>query len=173
MTSHPYDALPVPGGGKLILTPCPGTKGAELADSIEQLRQAGADAVITMTPDDELKRLGVTGLPETVARRGMRWFQFPIEDDAAPGPELERAWAANREAVLSLLSRRSGIAIHCRGGSGRTGFMAALILREMGTDGAHADALVKQLRPNALQLPAHIDFLVAYDGRHAQQEPSQ
>lgn len=170
MTSHPYDALPLTDGGKLILTPCPGTQGVSLADTVEQLGRAGADAVVTMTPSDELEQLGVSALPDAVANGGMRWFQFPIEDDAAPGPAFEQSWAAERDALLAMVSRHSGIAIHCRGGSGRTGFMAALILRELGMDAEHADALVRRLRPNALSLPVHIDYLAARDGRHLQQQ---
>jgi protein-tyrosine phosphatase len=74
---------------------------------------------------------------------------------------------------MSLVSRASGIAIHCRGGSGRTGFMAALILREMGVDGTQADALVKGLRPNALTLPVHTNYLAVRDGHPSQKELSQ
>ncbi len=170
MTTHPYDALPLPDGGKLIFTPCPGTKGVELAAALEQLHQAGAQAVISLTSSDELAKLEVPALPDAVARADMRWFQLPIEDDATPGPEFEQAWAAHRDAVMSLLARHSGIAIHCRGGSGRTGFMAALILREMGMDGTRADALVKGLRPKALKLRVHTDYLAARDDHHAQQE---
>jgi protein-tyrosine phosphatase len=173
MTTHPHDTLALLDGGRLIFTPCPGTKGVDLAESIAQLRQAGADAVISMTPSDELARLEVAALPEAVAANGMRWFHFPIEDDAAPGPAFEAAWTADRDAVIALVSQHSGIAIHCRGGSGRTGFMAALILREIGMAGAQADAMVKDLRPNALTLSAHIDYLAARDGQQPHQEQSQ
>ena len=131
MTSHPHDALPLPDGGKLIFTPCPGTRGIGLA------------------------------------RAGMCWFHRPVEDGAAPGPAFEQAWAANRDALMSLVSRHRGIAIHCRGGSGRTGLMAALILREMGIDGARADTLVKGLRPKALTLPAHTNYLRVRDDQYA------
>jgi protein-tyrosine phosphatase len=56
------------------------------------------------------------------------------------------------------------VAIHCRGGSGRTGFMAAVIMREMGMDQAQATDMVKGLRPNSLKLSAHIEYLaVHYD----------
>lgn len=168
MTTHPYDELPLVDGGKLIFTACPGTKGVALAESLAQLRQAGAQAgaqaVISMTPNDELAKLDVSALPEAIAKAGMRWFQFPVEDDAPPGPAFDQAWALHRDAVMALVSHQGGIAIHCRGGSGRTGFMAALILREMGMDGARADALVKGLRPKALTLPAHIAYLAARDG---------
>ncbi|NEV64603.1 tyrosine-protein phosphatase [Thiorhodococcus minor] len=173
MTTHPYDVLPLAEGARLIFTPCPGTKGVGLAESIAQLRQAGAEAVISMTPSDELETLEVAALPEAVAETGMRWFHLPIEDDAAPGHGFEQAWATHRDAVMALVSRKNGLAIHCRGGSGRTGLMAALILRELGMDGARADGLVKGLRPKALTVPAHIDYLAVCDGRHREQEQSQ
>lgn len=172
MAAHPYDALPLADGGKLIFTPCPGTKGVGLAESLAQLRQAGADAVISMTPSDELARLAVPALPEAVVASGMRWFHFPVQDDAAPGPAFEQAWAAHRDAMMTLLSQQGSIAIHCRGGSGRTGFMAALILRETGMDGAQADTQVLRLRPKALALPAHTDYLAFRDGRDREQEQS-
>jgi protein-tyrosine phosphatase len=126
-----------------------------------------------MTPSDELSKLEVAVLPEAVAAAGMRWFHCPVEDDAAPGPAFEQAWAANRDAVMTLVSRQGSIAIHCRGGSGRTGFMAALILREMGMDGTRADILVKRLRPKALTLPAHTDYLAVRDGRQPSPEQEQ
>jgi protein-tyrosine phosphatase len=173
MTAHPYDVLPLADGGRLILTPCPGTKGAGLAESLGQLRRAGADAVLSMTPREELAKLEVAGLPEAVVAAGMRWFHFLVEDDAAPGPAFEQAWAANRDAVKALVSQRGSVAIHCRGGSGRTGLMAALILREMGMDAARADAQVVQLRPKALQLPEHTDYLAARDARDPSQDQSQ
>jgi protein-tyrosine phosphatase len=172
MTTHPHDALELPTGASLILTPCPGTQGASLADSVADLRRAGADAVITLTPADELARLDVAALPEAVAAAGLDWFHLPLEDDAAPGADFEQAWSAERDAILSLVSGHGTIAIHCRGGSGRTGFMAALILRAMGTDAASADAQVKDLRPRALTLPAHTDYLAAWDGRNPAQEPT-
>jgi protein-tyrosine phosphatase len=166
MTTHPFDALPLADGGKLILTPCPGTKGVELDVALEQLHQAGAQAVISTTPSEELAKLGVSPLPDAVARADMRWFHFPVEDDMAPGPDFEQAWDSYRDAVMSLVSLQQPIAIHCRGGSGRTGLIAALILREMGMDGTQADALVKTVRPNALKLAVHTDYLAARDENH-------
>lgn len=148
-------------------TPAAGLKGVELAESLAQLRATGADAVISMTPADELGRLEVAALPEAVADAGMRWFHFPIEDDAAPGPAFEQAWSAHRDMVVTLLSGPGSLAIHCRGDSGRTGLMAALILRELGMDGAQADAQVLRLRPASLALPVHPDYLAAHDGRNA------
>ena len=173
LATHPFDVLPLPTNGRLIFTPCPGTKGVALQASIDQLKHAGAAAVITMMPDDELQEIGVVELPDSVNRTGMQWFQLPVEDDAAPTETFQQCWQENRSQIRTLLDSGETIAVHCRGGSGRTGFMVALILREMGMDGAQADALVKSLRPKALTLPAHTDYLAARDGQPSQQETSQ
>ena len=64
--------------------------------------------------------------------------------------------------MLELIEQGKCVAIHCRGGSGRTGFMAAVIMRELGRGEAQATDLVKGLRPNSLKLLAHIEYLAAH-----------
>jgi len=62
-------------------------------------------------------------------------------------------------AVHRLLDAGKRIAVHCKGGSGRTGLMAAQILVERGYTKEDALAAVKALRPKALSLAAHQDYL--------------
>jgi len=162
MTKHPYDTLNLPDKGCLIFTPCPGTKGVDLSTSIRELRQAGAEAIITMMTDEELGKFEVSSLPDVVRQSGMVWFQFPVEDDAAPAEAFERSWQTHKNEVLSLVRQGKCVAIHCRGGSGRTGFMAAVIMREMGLDEVRTTTLVKSLRPNSLKFPAHTEYLAAH-----------
>ena len=47
-------------------------------------------------------------------------------------------------------------------GSGRTGFMAAVIMRELGMGEVQATTLVKGLRPNSLKLSAHTEYLARH-----------
>lgn len=159
MSSHPFDRLPLSTGGALIFTPCPGTKGASLNDSLAQLKAAGAEAVITLMPNDEMIRNGVAELPDACRSLQLQWFHFPIEDDASPGEEFRQAWAAGKDRVFETLDRPGTVAIHCKGGSGRTGLMAAITLCERGM---HHDRIldqVKSLRRNALKLAVHVDYL--------------
>lgn len=93
------------------------------------------------------------------AARGLIWFRFPIEDERAPEDAFISAWEAQRAVVRGLLDAGRTIAIHGKGGSGRTGLMAAQILIERGWTNEQAVAAVKRLRPNALSLPAHKDYL--------------
>jgi protein-tyrosine phosphatase len=159
MTTHPFDILNLPDSGRFIFTPCPGTKGVDLSISIGQLKRVEADAVITMMSYSELAKFDVSDLPNTVRQSGMTWFQFPVEDDADPDEKFEMAWQSQKSEVLSMIKQGKCIAIHCRGGSGRTGFMAAVIMRELGIDKEESTNLVKSLRPNSLKLTGHTECL--------------
>lgn len=159
MQTHPYDILPLAKGGKLIFTPCPGTKGVALEESISQLRQAGASAVISLTPQTEMARLQVEDLPQACAKQGLDWFQLPVEDDSAPAAEFALGWARDREKILAILDQNGALAIHCKGGSGRTGLMAAIIMLERGVGLEQVISMVQRLRPKALRLQAHVEYL--------------
>jgi protein-tyrosine phosphatase len=160
MSTHPSDllSLEAPAGG-LILTPCPGTKDVDTETALKQLKAAGASAVITLMQDAEMASNAVTDLPTLCSQNGLQWFHLPIEDDYAPAGDFAVAWQAQRAAVHQLLDAGKRIAVHCKGGSGRTGLMAAQILVERGYGKEDALAAVKALRPNALSLAVHQDYL--------------
>ena len=160
MSLHPFDRLPLRTAGALIFTPCPGTKGTNLQDSLMQLKTAGAEAVITLMPPDEMARNEVAELPDACRKLNLKWFHFPIEDDASPEEAFQQAWESDREQVFKILDRSGSLAIHCKGGSGRTGLMAAIILCERGMQHDQVIGQVKSLRPNALKLAVHTDYLV-------------
>ena len=55
MPQHPIYVLPCPSGqGKLLLTPCPGSKDADLETSLRDLKNAGASVVLTLMTQEEM-----------------------------------------------------------------------------------------------------------------------
>lgn len=66
-------------------------------------------------------------------------------------------------ASKSLVNGGQKIAIHCKGGSGRTGLIAAQLLIECGIPMREAVAQVQALRPRAIQHPAHINYINQFD----------
>ena len=151
---HPFDILPL-SSGQLIFTPCPGTKDASLHDSLAQLKAAGAAALITLMPAQELTQNNADNIGAICNELGLQWFQLPIEDDCAPEQPFEQAFAAHKAAILALLQNGQAVAIHCKGGSGRTGLMAAILMTQLGYSKADATAQVQSLRPKALGLAVH------------------
>lgn len=157
--SHPYDKLTLASGATLIFTPCPGTKDTTLEDAVKTLKAAGAQALVTLMPGEELAKFAAESLPGTCAAAGIQWFHLPVEDDHAPDERFTTAFAAQKQTLLSLLEGRGTLAIHCRGGSGRTGFMAAILLLESGMDRDEVVRQVQGLRPHALKMSVHTDYL--------------
>lgn len=156
---HPFDILKLDNGARLIFTPCPGTKEASLQASLKTLQAAGADAVVTMMPDAELGEFKADALPAECAALGLAWFHLPVEDDCAPEAPFAAAFACHKAVLLARLAAGQTLAIHCRGGSGRTGLMAAILLLESGYAPSQVKALVQEVRPKALTLEPHVNYL--------------
>jgi len=157
--THPYDILPLAEGGGLIFTPCPGTKEADLRSALQDLKAAGASAVITLMPSHEMQENEVADLPEACAEVGMAWFHFPVEDDAAPADEFASQWELHSAEILQMLADGKTIAVHCKGGSGRTGLMIANILLAQQVPLDQVTEQVQAIRPKSLRIPAHLAYL--------------
>lgn len=165
--NHPYDRLSIPGiQGKLIFTPCPGTKDSSLVDSLATLKQAGASAVISLMPTSELATNGAEDIGKQCQAQDMAWFHLPVADEQVPLEDFGQSWKASKQSILERLNAGQDIAIHCKGGSGRTGLIAARIMIEAGIPRADAIALVQALRPKAIQHPAHINWITQFDAAH-------
>lgn len=158
--SHPVDRLPWPTGqAQLLFTPCPGTQQTSVAAAVDTLKQAGAAAVISLTPTEEMLRLQAASLPVTCQLAGVHWFHWPVADEQVPGEAFEQAWDRDLGTVLALLQQGQSVAIHCRGGSGRTGLIAARLLMTQGISSDDATAQVQTLRAKALRHPAQLAWL--------------
>lgn len=160
---HPFDYLKL-STGTLIFTPCPGSKGVSLPDSIGQLKAAGATAVITLMPTHELQQNDAERIDAVCEALGLAWYQLPIEDDCAPEQAFEAAFAEHKAAILALLQAGKKVIIHCKGGSGRTGLMAAILMTQLGYSPTEAQTLVQQLRPKALCHPVHQRYFATFTG---------
>lgn len=145
--------------GALILTPCPGTKETDLDTSLAQLKEQGVEAIVTALDDAELASKDVAALGEKIQALGMQWFQIEIEDDCAPGAEFAAKWQAASPALHAVVDNGGKVAMHCMGGSGRTGLLAAHLLLEKEWSLETIFEQVKALRPGAFTKPVQIDYI--------------
>lgn len=157
--THPYDVLELDNGARFIFTPCPGTKDSDLVASIKTLKSAGTMAIISLLTDSEIEALSVPDLGQEISLQGMVWYQLPIEDDCAPEQLFFNSFHHVKRELLNRYKAGETLAIHCRGGSGRTGLMAAILLLESGEPWVKIKPQIQSLRPKALTLTPHINFL--------------
>jgi ADP-ribosyl-[dinitrogen reductase] hydrolase len=135
--THPLQIAVVSAGpkfGRVGITFCPGKYDRhartgewvrDLALDLDAVRDWGAAAVVTLLEPKELALLRVQTLGEEIQRRKMLWFHLPIVNVSIPDEKFEREWVAAGEELRSMLRRRLDVLIHCRGGLGRAGTIAA------------------------------------------------
>ena len=174
-------AAPAGGGGRIGMTFCPGKRqrGAamgdwerDLAADLARVAEWGAAAIATLMEPHELERYGVPGLGEAVEALGMEWHHLPIPDVGVPDSLFEARWfyAGHRLRAHLLAGRR--VLLHCRGGLGRTGTIAARLLVELGAAPGDAIAAVRRARPGAIETAAQEAYVRAAEPIGAAQAAS-
>jgi ADP-ribosyl-[dinitrogen reductase] hydrolase len=123
----------------------------DLATDLDAIRDWGAAAIVTLLEPKELTLLRVEHFGEEVLRRNMLWFHLPIVDVSIPSKQFEAKWDIAGEELRSILRSGSDVLVHCRGGLGRAGMIAARLLIELGTEPETAIARVRAARPGAIQ----------------------
>lgn len=147
-------------GGMIGVTFCPGKKdphgmsGAwdrDLDIDLDAIAAWNACALVTLVEEHELALLAVTGLGQKVTSRHMDWFHLPVRDVSVPGEAFERAWDEVGADLRARLRSGGKVLVHCRGGLGRAGMVAARLLIELGEEPARAIERVRAARPGAIE----------------------
>jgi ADP-ribosylglycohydrolase/protein-tyrosine phosphatase len=161
--THPLriDAVSPRGvAGSIGMTLCPGKiqRNAvtgewrrDLREDLAVIKAWGATAVLNLLTDTEMRELGVPQLEDPVTQRGMDYFHLPIEDGGVPDGEAENRWSEIGACLRDYLKQGHNVLIHCKGGLGRTGTMAARLLVELGSSSKEAVKEVRNARPGAIE----------------------
>lgn len=163
--SHPIRiaTLEIARGGRLGLTFCPGKQdrlaasGAwarDLERDLGAIRDWGARIFVTLMEQHELERFGVDALGGRVRAFRLHWLHWPIVDGSTPNRCFETQWSRTSPQLHVALDEGEGVVIHCRGGLGRTGLVAARLLIERGMLPPEAIARVRAVRPGAIETSA-------------------
>lgn len=156
--THPTWELPLETGA-LILTPCPGTKGVSLTESLAELKAQGVTTIVTALNQAEMIEAGVSELASEAQAQGIVWLHAPIEDDKAPAEDFAQNWQQVTPKVEAALAQGDKVALHCMGGSGRTGLLAAHVLLAKGWDLDTIITKVQALREGAFRKPVQIEYI--------------
>lgn len=176
-TSHPLQIAEVsaPGArGAIGITFCPGKKQAsamsgvwnrDLGLDLDTIKAWGASAIITLIEPHEIRDLEVEGIDEQTGRRGIEWLHMPITDVSAPDERFAKAWRQHGARLIDRVRAGDRVLVHCKGGLGRAGTVAALMLVELGTRPEEAIRSVRKVRKGAIETREQEGYIHAHAGR--------
>lgn len=161
-----------PGWGLIGITLCPGKHDRhglsgkwqrDLGLDLDVVAAWGAAAVVTLVEPDELQWLKVASIGEEVRRRHMEWLHLPIVDGMAPSIQFGAEWVSAGESLRARIQNGFNVLLHCKGGLGRAGTIAAALLIELGVGYDDAIRRVRTSRPGAVETIDQEEYL-----QHAQ-----
>ena len=131
-----------PVSGRLAVMSRP-SGGDALVRALQGLRRKGIDALVCALTEGERDLLGLAAEPELARDAGLAFIDFPIADFSVPDDDDLAELAAKLAVRL-----RSGdyVVVHCRGGIGRSGTVAAAALIALGATAEQAMELVSEAR---------------------------
>jgi ADP-ribosyl-[dinitrogen reductase] hydrolase len=169
--SHPLRVdfvKPLSAPGKIGMTLCPGKHQddgisgkwrRDLASDIRSIIDTGATALVTLVESHELDYLHVPHLGQQCQGAGLEWHHLPIEDQCAPDEPFELLWAQVGVKLRTSLRDGEVFVLHCMGGLGRAGTIAARLLVELGESPESAIERVRDARRGAIETRVQEDYV--------------
>ena len=147
-------------GGRIGMSLCPGRQDPKnISDPWERdldtdllvVRDWGATLLVTLVEETELELLQVSQIESKNLALKMDWLHMPIVDFSVPSTDFESVWPRHCENMIGRVENGERIVLHCRGGLGRTGTVAAWLLVEMGYQPSEAIGVIRKARPHAIE----------------------
>lgn len=166
--THPLQIAAVCAGqsyGRIGITFCPGKHDLlaatgvwrrDLDSDLDAISEWGAKLVLTLVEPEELRTLKVAHLGKEIQRRGMVWQHLPIADFSVPSEAFEQQWVLQGLEIRQVLRSGGDVLVHCKGGLGRAGMIAARLLAELGMDPEEAIRAVRRVRKGAIETPSQL-----------------
>lgn len=124
----------------------------DCAGALGELRERGISALVSL--DEE-------GCPlYLIAEQGLQYIHLPVPDFHPPTLQQAEQFIA-----FTRQQREEGrtIAVHCRGGYGRTGTMLACYLVAQGETAENAISMVRRRRPGSIETEEQEQFVQTFE----------
>ena len=87
---------------------------------------------------------------------------MPMSDLGDPNKDFKFKWETTKVLLKNELLEGQNIIFHCRGGKGRSGTIAAILLADFGHEKKEAMDLVREGRKGAIETKVQEDFIYSY-----------
>lgn len=133
----------------------------DLDTDLAAIKAWGATHLISLIEPFEYDELKIPQLPARAQAIGLVWHGLPIVDGAAPDGRFLDQWRQLSPELSSALHAGARIVIHCKGGLGRAGTVAAMLLMDSEATRVPEVAmrLVRAVRPGAIETTEQEAFL--------------
>ena len=169
--SHPLriDEVKAPTGTGIIgMTLCPGKKinsalsgvwNRDLDIDLQAIQAWGARALVNLMEEHEYDLLRVPDYVAKVRSCPMEYFHLPIVDVHPPDKRFFDLWESAGPKLRQILLDGGKILIHCRGGIGRTGTVAAQLLVELSMPPKEAIKAVRSARHGTIETSEQEEYV--------------
>ena len=123
------------------------------------------NVLVSLMEDHEYRGYRIPELLEQDTIGNIEILRFAIEDMGVPREAESERFQTFVQDVVRRLEEDQNVVVHCRGGLGRTGTLAACVLVALGRHAAdEAIAAVREARKGTVQTREQEDFVRLFEG---------
>ena len=166
-----YDYIQPKGiKGKVILTCFPGREVEKISfneniflEDLKNFNSQNCSTIVTLVEDTEFEKLcDKKFFVRKIYSNNLKWMHMPISDLKAPDYKFIDKWQVTKTLLKNDLTEGKNIVLHCMGGKGRSGTIAAILLIEFSEQNKDAIDIVRNKRKGAIETKEQEDFILSY-----------
>ncbi|MFL5729588.1 MAG: isochorismatase family protein [Cytophagaceae bacterium] len=154
------EEMKIKGNGLIGLTILPGRKdrNRNVEDDLNTIKNENIRHILCLLSEDEFAEYGIPDLKKQYEQKGFQVKYVSIKDQAVPTKE---AMKESLEWMDKVIDKKEKVLVHCVGGLGRTGTVAACYLKKYsGLSGTDAIEVVRESRsPRAVENAKQEEFV--------------